>query len=238
VPLEHLSILANEVFLPMLSNPLNQVGWPEVITKEVIDNLHKFIANVFVTIGQTKGKTLLPLPPGGDGAGSDTTNSDGEAADGGPGSPGKENKDDFNKKQLVRTTSQKVKSDADQIHVLESAVVTWTRQIKGVLKTDPEQNLKDGNYPGPLAELEFWSDKAGNLNAIHEQLCGAEIRKVVRVLEMTQSSYYPAFKRLCEDVGKSRVEANDNVLFLKPLDPYFQVRVVFPKSNDCVPTQD
>ena len=28
--------------------------------------------------------------------------------------------------------------DKDQIHVLESAIVTWTRQIKGVLKTDPE----------------------------------------------------------------------------------------------------
>ena len=63
VPLEHLSVLANEVFLPMITNPANQVGWPEVITKEVVENLHKFIANVYVTIGQTKGKTLLPLPP-------------------------------------------------------------------------------------------------------------------------------------------------------------------------------
>ena len=35
VPLEHLSVLAQEVFLPMLTNPRNQVGWPEVITKEV-----------------------------------------------------------------------------------------------------------------------------------------------------------------------------------------------------------
>ena len=30
VPLEHLSVLAQEVFLPMLCNPRNQVGWPEV----------------------------------------------------------------------------------------------------------------------------------------------------------------------------------------------------------------
>ena len=42
------------------------------------------------------------------------------------------------------------------------------------------------------------------------------------MLELTKSSYFPAFKRLCEDVGKARVEANDNVRFLKPLDPYFQ----------------
>jgi len=43
----------------MLCNPRNQVGWPEVITKEVVENLHKFIANVYVTIGQ--GLTLVPL---------------------------------------------------------------------------------------------------------------------------------------------------------------------------------
>jgi dynein heavy chain len=49
VPLEHLSVLAETVFLPMLTNPKNQVGWPEVITKEVVENLHKFIANVSVT---------------------------------------------------------------------------------------------------------------------------------------------------------------------------------------------
>jgi hypothetical protein len=87
VPLEHLSVLANEVFLPMLTNPANQVGWPEVITKEVVENLHKFIANVYVTIGQTKGKTLLPLPPAE--AGMSSGSSDGGSVE--SSSPGKEN---------------------------------------------------------------------------------------------------------------------------------------------------
>ena len=223
VPLEHLSVLANEVFLPMLTNPANQVGWPEVITKEVVENLHKFIANVYVTIGQTKGKTLLPLPPAE--AGMSSGSSDGGSVE--STSPGKENDGERGNALVQDSTkhperSGSTKSDADQIHALESAVVTWTRQIKGVLKTDPETALKEGNHPGPLAELEFWTDKALNLNAIHEQLRGARVLKVVKVLELTKSSYFPAFKRLCEDVGKARVEANDNVRFLKPLDPYFQ----------------
>ena len=42
------------------------------------------------------------------------------------------------------------------MHVLETAVVTWTRQIKNVLKQDPEQVLKSGSHPGPLEELAFW----------------------------------------------------------------------------------
>ena len=104
IPLEQLSAIAQEVYLPLLSNPRNQDGWPEVVTKEVLENLHKFIANVYVTIGQTKGKTLLPLPPA---EGS-------EAGD-------------------------KAMRDKDRIHVLESAVVTWTRQIKNVLKIEPDE---------------------------------------------------------------------------------------------------
>jgi dynein heavy chain len=63
-PLETLSAVAQNVFLPLLTSPNNQVGWPDVLSKEVSDSLHKFTANIFVTIGQAKGHTMLPLPAG------------------------------------------------------------------------------------------------------------------------------------------------------------------------------
>ena len=53
--------------------------------------------------------------------------------------------------------------------VLESAVVMWTKQIKGILKQDPETALKEG-HPGPEVELEFWRAKAENLNSLHVQV--------------------------------------------------------------------
>lgn len=31
--------------------------------------------------------------------------------------------------------------------------MTWTKQIKSVLKLEPEQALKDGKNPGPKVEL-------------------------------------------------------------------------------------
>ena len=64
-------------------------------------------AAVFVTIGQVKGQTLLPLPP------SDIT----------PQEP-------------------VVLHDKDKIHILEGAVITWTRQIKDVLKADSESAVQ------------------------------------------------------------------------------------------------
>ena len=78
----------------------------------------------------------------------------------------------------------------------ESAIVTWTKQIKGVLKADPDVFLKaPHSNPGPLTELNFWVERAANLNSVHEQLTGEKIQKVVRVLEMAQSTYFPAFDR-------------------------------------------
>lgn len=44
-PIETLSALSQEVVLPVLSNPANRTGWPDVVSKEVTENLHKFIAN-------------------------------------------------------------------------------------------------------------------------------------------------------------------------------------------------
>ena len=63
-----------------------------------------------VTIGQSKGQTLLPLP------------------------------------SSASQQDQSLK-DKDKIHILESAVVTWTKQIKNVLKADPDAALKVGAVP-------------------------------------------------------------------------------------------
>jgi len=31
--------------VPMLTSPVNQQGWPDVVAKEVTENLHKFVSN-------------------------------------------------------------------------------------------------------------------------------------------------------------------------------------------------
>jgi dynein heavy chain len=44
-PLETLSAVAQHVFLPLLTTSSNQEGWPDVVAKEVSENLHRFVAN-------------------------------------------------------------------------------------------------------------------------------------------------------------------------------------------------
>lgn len=77
-----------------------------------------------------------------------------------------------------------------------------------------------GQYPGPITELDFWTERAANLNSVHEQLTGDKIQKVVQVLQAASSTYHPAFERLFQEVERARTEANENVKFLKPLRKY------------------
>lgn len=44
-PLESLAAVAQDVFMPLLTSPAHQQGWPDVVAKEVNENMHKFVSN-------------------------------------------------------------------------------------------------------------------------------------------------------------------------------------------------
>jgi len=195
-PLLHLERLVRDVFLPLAANPANQVGWGEVVSREVLDRMHGFLANIAITVGHTKGETTLPLPPIEAGAASATL------------------------------------TVKDKVHLLEGAVVTWTKQIKRVLKMDPEAPLKRGEHPSPDVELDFWRTKASALNTVFRQLNSERVRRVLQFLDEAHSTYCTPFAKLCREVFAAREEANDNVKYLRTLDNWVS------KLNDGVSFDD
>ena len=62
-PLETLERLLADVYLPLLSNPANTEGWSDVVSHDVVDTLHAFLARVSIANGAARGETCLPLPP-------------------------------------------------------------------------------------------------------------------------------------------------------------------------------
>jgi len=101
-----------------------------LVSKDLMEKFNNYIAQVYVIMGLTKGRTMLPLPnhklmSGGSGSGAS-----GEAGSGSDKTP-----------------------DKDKAHVFEGSIITWTKQIKNVLKMEPEQALKLGNNPGPTTEI-------------------------------------------------------------------------------------
>ncbi len=110
----------------------------------------------------------------------------------------------------------------DSIHALEGAIVTWTGQIRNILSLNSETPLLTGENPGPEVEVEFWASRTADLNSVHEQLRGPGISRIAKVLEITRSTYFPSFSLLCQEVESARMEANDNLLHLKVLEPYLK----------------
>ncbi len=47
----------------MLSNPQNQADYNDLISKDLMEKLHTFLAHIYMTIGQVQNRTWLPLPP-------------------------------------------------------------------------------------------------------------------------------------------------------------------------------
>lgn len=90
--------------------------------------------------------------------------------------------------------------DRSLVHAIESVIIDWTHQIQTVLKRNSAQPLLEGLNPGPLVELDFWKARATNLECIFEQLHDVKVRRMAELLEKTQSSYFPAFKKIFKDV--------------------------------------
>jgi len=99
--LEHLYSVFNEIMSPVMQNPLNQQGWTDLVAKDLMEKFNTYVAQVYVLMGQIKGKTMLPLPS-------------------------------------HKLTSSDTTPDKDKAHVFEGSIITWTKQIKNVLKLEPE----------------------------------------------------------------------------------------------------
>lgn len=95
----------------------------------------------------------------------------------------------------IPTIDESRLNDKETIHSVEGAVVTWSRQIREVLKASLEGQLKNMKCPGPMVELQYWEDRAANLNGIQEQLENGNVKMMIKSLEDSQSTYFPAFQR-------------------------------------------
>lgn len=217
---EHLELVSKNVLLPVLTNQTNQLNWGDLTSREVAgkssiqgdpalhvvendsrqlsrqDGFHSFLSSSSILCGQVKAETRLPTPPEYDGG----------------------EEDDENAVPSSSSSSLSSSSRSSRISLLESTVVTWTKQIKDVLKQDPETQLKLGLHPTPDVEVLFWKEKSDSLDSIFDQLQSPSTRRVLRALDKAKSTYCTTFARLCKEVYSARLEANDNAKKLRTLD--------------------
>jgi hypothetical protein len=185
--LQQLEKVTRSVFLPLITRANAQRVWPEVVGSETTATLRSLLASAQVTIGQTNGNTCLPLPVEASGAepldllghtdareASDTDSVSSPLAL----SSVQERIHMF--EGCVVTWVRDARVPCGRACAVEPRVVrrcvsvpvfaSQTKQIKAVLRQDPERLFEQASYPGPLLEVDFWVAKARNLNSIFTQL--------------------------------------------------------------------
>uniref|UniRef100_A0A4W6G4Y5 Dynein axonemal heavy chain 17 n=1 Tax=Lates calcarifer TaxID=8187 RepID=A0A4W6G4Y5_LATCA len=200
-PLDQFSALVEEVVAPLLSNSRNHTEWPKVVSQDVRHHVHSLKTNVFVVSGQVQGKTLLPLPL-------------------------HHSSSLYTVNGLLMEHHRGETVDKVIIHSLESAVIEWSHQIRAVLKKDSSEALLEGKSPTPHTELLFWKNRSAplyaDLECIHSQLKSSKVNKMAVLLEAVESSYFPAFMNMQQDVLAALEEAKDICTYLRPLQRLFE----------------
>ena len=86
-----------------------------------------------------------------------------------------------------------------------------------MLKQDPASDLRDGIPVGTNSEFLFWRARADDLTSLYEQLMSEKVKKVLRILETTKSTYHQPFHRITKDVSVALTEAVDVSRYISPL---------------------
>ncbi|XP_017734861.1 PREDICTED: dynein heavy chain 17, axonemal isoform X2 [Rhinopithecus bieti] len=188
-PVDQLISVVEEVLYSLLNQRENTAGWPQVVSEDIVKQVHRLKNEMFVMSGKIKGKTLLPIPE-------HLGNLDG-----------------------TLESMERIPSSLDNslLHAIETIIIDWSHQIRDVLSKDSAQALLDGLHPLPRVEFEFWDARLLNLKCIHEQLNRPKVNKIVEILEKAKSCYWPALQNVYTNVMEGLKEANDIVLYLKPL---------------------
>ncbi|CAF2910762.1 unnamed protein product [Rotaria sp. Silwood2] len=224
--LEQLQIYVNDVVRPLLTTPQNREEWPEVVVTDLQKHVSDLQSQLQVVTSLVKGKILLPYPKySGSTATNGTLYANGQSrTNETPQTSSRKYAIDFNycNYLLINFCFSAETIDLKLVHAVESVVIEWSHQIREVLKKDSAQPLLDGLDPLPSIEIEFWKSKRSNLESISEQLNDPRVTKMGELLSKSNSSYYPSFLQIHNDVRHALDEAQDIDTHLRPLASHFE----------------
>ncbi|TYZ50849.1 hypothetical protein PybrP1_008863 [[Pythium] brassicae (nom. inval.)] len=109
--------------------------------------------------------------------------------------------------------------DYELINTLEQALEEWSKSVASVVDQEARKTPK---RKGPLAEIEFWRERNATLSTIYEQINMASVQKMLKLLELVETSMLLTFKYHFSELSKLYVEAKDNVKFLTTLERHFK----------------
>ncbi|XP_063051673.1 dynein axonemal heavy chain 10 [Engraulis encrasicolus] len=105
------------------------------------------------------------------------------------------------------------------VEKLEQCVMNWQTQITIVIE---EQQRKKPQAPGPMAEIDFWRERAAILSALSEQLKLTAVKKILDVMSRADPVTVQNLELTLTELSKYHVESIENVRFLSTLERHFK----------------
>lgn len=81
-----------------------------------------------------------------------------------------------------------------------------------------------------MAEIKLWEERASVLNALSEQLKHPVVVKVLEVMTKADAGILQTLEGVITELTKYRLEADDNIRFLKILERHFMVSWLLYKA--------
>ncbi|XP_047352693.1 dynein beta chain, ciliary-like [Vespa velutina] len=190
-PIEEADVLIEEVYLPILTNPINHTGWPLIAKEDVKKHVYDLRSLLYQIKGKMFGETILSMPI------------------------------DIEKifeEEWKLQQNDDVQFNVKLRSNIESIIIKWTSQINEIL--DEEGILLSSDYLLPNDELDFWFKRIKNLESIYQQIKDPRVKKMGSILELTESPYSEYFKTIWKNVIAAIIEARDIWMHLKPLEYY------------------
>ncbi|XP_071339029.1 dynein axonemal heavy chain 10 [Trachinotus anak] len=109
-------------------------------------------------------------------------------------------------------------SNPEIVEKLEQCVMNWQTQITIVIE---EQQNKQPQAAGPMAEIAFWRERASILGALSEQLKQPVVKKILQVMTKADSGIIQTLEGTVAELIKYCVESDNNIRFLNTLERHF-----------------
>lgn len=126
--IDQLSVLVEEIFVPLLAFKENYKLWPKMVGQDVQKQIHSLKSTVHQVKGQVSGETILAMPVG---------------------------VEEIIKISLEITENPKMNIDLYLKSAIESVVIKWATQINDVIKENPSDAFLNNQNPLPSIGKKF-----------------------------------------------------------------------------------
>ncbi|VDO03424.1 unnamed protein product [Rodentolepis nana] len=113
-------------------------------------------------------------------------------------------------------------------NIIETTVIQWGFKLREIIDELKTRSTRD---EGPLAEIEYWRDRATSLGRLVDEVSRTQIQ---RILELYSLKERISPQSVFEVLHRCYIEATDNVKFLELVKRYFKIMTYHTDINDII----